>query len=127
MAKTTTTALSSLESELSIHGLKFNGFADLLPNPDPILKQFGWNKDVEAYRELLSDPQLYGAIENNRKPGVKSLIRYLDNEKTPEAELEFFKDYFDKMARNVLLSSHVRNSRVFSTSNLSDWYNRSFA
>jgi len=75
----------------------FNGFTDIMPNPDPVLKKMGFGKDVDYYKEILSDPQLYGAIENNRKPGVTSLLMYIDNPDCPQDELEFFKKYFDSL------------------------------
>lgn len=75
----------------------FDGFSMMMPNPDPVLKKMGWNKDVEAYKEILSDPQLYGAIENNRKPGVTRLTKYIDNPNAPADEVAFFKQYFEKL------------------------------
>jgi len=90
--------ISSLTAKLTIPGATFYGFSDVMPNPDPILKGLGWNKDVETYQELLNDPQLYGAIENNRKPGVKALEMYLDNPNCPPEEVEFFRKYFSKLA-----------------------------
>lgn len=94
-----TSPADSLLSDISVNGT-FSGLSFIMPNPDPILKKLGWNKDIEAYQEILADPQLYGAIENNRKPGVKSLLRYLDNEKCPANEVEFFQKYFEALDRD---------------------------
>jgi len=100
MKKLAQSEFKGLTAGLNAHGLMFSGFNDIMPNPDPILKKLGWNKDVEAYIEIMSDPQLYGAIENNRKPGVKSMLRYIDNEKADPAEIEFFNNYFNQLIRN---------------------------
>lgn len=86
-----------LQKELKFGSLVFYGFMDIMPNPDPVLKKMGYGYDVSIYKDLLADPQLYGAIENNRKPGVTSLLRYLDNEKCPKQELEFFQTFFNEL------------------------------
>lgn len=104
------TMSDGLSEKLTTNGVQFYGFTDVLPNPDPILKNMGWGKDVEAYRELLSDPQLYGAIENNRKPGVKSLNMYLDNEHTDKAELEFFQNYFNFLKSETIYHNIVSHT-----------------
>lgn len=116
MAKVHKIDTGSLTANLTKHGMQFLGFSDIMPNPDPILKNLGWGKDIEAYSELLSDPQLYGAIENNRKPGVKSLLRYLDNDKTPKAEMEFFTNYFDSLLKTGLydnITSHALDTPYY--------------
>ena len=85
---------TSLGAELSIGTLNvFQGLTDLMPNPDPLLKKMGFGKDVEAYQEILTDPQLYGAIENNRKPGVTSLLTYLENPDGDKKETEFIEQF----------------------------------
>jgi len=85
---------SSLSTELSTGlTITFSGLMNLMPNPDPVLKKMGWNKDIDAYNEILSDPQLYGAIENNRKPGVTSLQMYIDNPDGDKNETEFIEQF----------------------------------
>jgi phage gp29-like protein len=93
-----------LESNFQF-GQVFHGFSKLLPNPDPVLKKMGIGYDVDIYKKLLTDPQLYGVIENNRKPGVTSLERYIDNPKCNEVELEFIKSLFDKYIRDGLYAN----------------------
>lgn len=100
---------SSLSADLSLGSLSnmFEGLSNIMPNPDPVLKKLGWNKDIDAYKELLSDPQLYGAIENNRKPGTTALKMYLNNPDCPKPELEFFKQFFDKMIDDGVYDNSV--------------------
>jgi hypothetical protein len=87
---------STLTAGLSTGGINiFHGLTDLMPNPDPLLKKMGWGKDVEAYQEILSDPQLYGAIENNRKPGVTSLLTYVKNPEGDKKETEFIEQFIN--------------------------------
>jgi phage gp29-like protein len=89
---------TSLSKDLTATGNNiFTGLAYLMPNPDPVLKKLGWNKDVDAYKEILSDPQLYGAIENNRKPGVTSLLWYIDNPEGDEKETEYLKGFIKSL------------------------------
>lgn len=101
----------------------FEGLTYIMPNPDPVLKKLGWNYDMDAYEELMSDPQLYGAIENNRKPGTTSLSLSLENPDCPKDEMEYFSNYFDWMIKediygNILnhsLDTHQYGRMVFGT------------
>ncbi len=102
------TLSSGIESDL------FRGLAYVLPNPDPVLKKLG--KDIEAYSELLADPQLYGAIENNRKPGTMSLNLYLDNPDCPKAEMEFFQTFFEQLKNDDIfynIMNHTLDTPLF--------------
>jgi len=101
---------SSLQEDLSngVMSNLFSGLTYIMPNPDPVLKKLG--KDIDAYQELLSDPQLYGAIENNRKPGVTSLLMYLDNPDGNQNELNFIKTYFDRLRNKNIYSNCVNKS-----------------
>jgi len=97
-----TLSKSELQKELSwgINSNLFQGLTGIMPNPDPVLRKLGWNKNIEIYEELLTDPQLSGAIENNRKSGVTSLLMYIDRKNTSQKEYDFFIDYFSKLLRN---------------------------
>lgn len=103
---------ASLGDELS-SGLQydiFRGLSSIMPNPDPVLKKLGWNKDIEAYKEILADPQLYGAIENNRKPGVSSQQIYIKNPNGDQAEIDFLQKWFEKLQNSGEYQTKVNQS-----------------
>lgn len=88
----------------------FDGLAYVMPNPDIVLRKLGWNKDVEAYKELLSDPQLYGAIENNRKAGVTKLKTFIDNPDAAKDEVEFINMWFEKLKNDGIFDNLLNHS-----------------
>lgn len=49
---------------------KIVSFWRMLPDPDPILRKLG--KDIQTYRELLTDPHLFSTMQQ-RKAGVMSM------------------------------------------------------
>ena len=103
---------SELQKDLSngINSDLFQGLANVMPNPDPVLKKLGYYQDVDAYKDLLSDPQLYGAIENNRKPGTTSLKMDLGITKVKKAEAEYFTRYFEQIKYNGIYDNSVNHS-----------------
>ena len=104
---------SNLQNDLA-SGLTsniFTGLNDIMPNPDPILKTMRWNADIDAYSDLLSDPQLYGVIENNRKPGVTSLLMDLNgNSNADPKEVEFLTKFFDRLIDDGIYDNCVNQS-----------------
>lgn len=55
--------------------LDWTGFFGWLPNPDPVLREFGWNAKV--YEEILSDSHLT-AVVSSRKSGTMSMLWQID-------------------------------------------------
>ena len=102
---------NSLSDELSSGNYNlFLGLGDLMPNPDPVLKKLGIGKDVDAYLEILSDPQLYGAIENNRKPGVTSLLSTVVTPDGDKKETEFIEKYIDTLRNDGIYDTIFNQS-----------------
>lgn len=108
-------ATAELSQEIQISNV-FTGMAGVMPNPDPVLKKMAWNKDVESYKELLSDPQLYGAIENNRKAGVTRLKTNIENANADVKEMEFVNQWFTKLHDDGIynnLALHALDTPLF--------------
>ncbi len=101
---------TSLVEKISNGYSMFDGMTSIMPNPDPVLRKMGFCRDVDTYKEILADPQLYGVIENNRKPGVTRLLMYLDNPKCPKPELEFFQNYFDKLVNEGIYRNNTNSA-----------------
>lgn len=71
------------------------GFLQILPDPDPILRDTG--QDIQAYRELLSDPHL-GAVIDTRKDAVRELEWQLDRGKGARSrEVELIQTMLDEL------------------------------
>ena len=78
----------SLTEEIATrkHALNFYSLANILPDPDIVLRKQG--KDVRVYKELLCDPHVFACVQS-RKSGVLSLEweinRGLDKDEKAEA------------------------------------------
>ena len=75
----------------------FQGVSFIMPNPDPILKKLGPGADTEIYRSLMNDPQLKGAVENNRKAGTTALNMKLDDSNVPKEESAVITNFFKRL------------------------------
>ena len=78
----------SLTEEIATRkrALNFYSLANILPDPDIVLRKQG--KDVRVYKELLCDPHVFACVQS-RKSGVLSLEweinRGLDKDEKAEA------------------------------------------
>ena len=86
-----TTAPLSQEIASRGRSIDFYNLGMYLPNPDPVLKKMG--KDIQVYRELLSDAHV-GACVINRKAGVKSLNWSIDRGKARSRQAKIIEDVF---------------------------------
>ena len=81
--------------------LNFYSLANILPDPDIVLRKQG--KDIRVYKELLCDPHVFACIQS-RKAGVLSLDwdinRGLDKDKNAEA----LEDLLKKLNIHKLIS-----------------------
>jgi phage gp29-like protein len=79
----------------------FLAIHSMLPNPDPVLKKMG--KDIEVYRELLSDAHL-GAVEESRKSGVGSREWELDRGKSKSRPARLIEDMLRELDMDRIIS-----------------------
>ena len=74
-ARPLTSVLTSGDLATRLAAFDFSVMGQLLPNPDPLLKQLG--RDIKVYREIARDSHV-GACIRRRKSAVKSLEWGLD-------------------------------------------------
>lgn len=73
-------ALQTGDLATRIRANDWSAMGDLFPNPDPLLKELGW--DIDVYRKISRDPHV-GACIRRRKSAVKALEWGLDRGKAP--------------------------------------------
>ena len=99
----------SLTEEIatSKRALNFYSLANILPDPDIVLRKQG--KDIRIYKELLCDPHVF-ACTQSRKSGVLSLNweinRGLDKDKTPKLLKNYLKNWIYKNSYQIFLMQH---------------------
>jgi len=71
-----------------------------LPNPDPVLRKLG--RAIQVYEDLMFDSRVMAVVES-RKAAVQSMEWDIISEKTPQAQIDFHKDYINAYAagRNI--------------------------
>ena len=77
----------------------FEGLSSIMPNPLPLLKKLGWNKDVEVFQEV--ENEVFAAI-TNRKAGTLRLQWDIFGEN--EKEKQVIKDIFDRLDIHALIN-----------------------
>lgn len=80
---------------------RYTSFLELLPDPDIILKKIG--KNVSAYNELLVDSHVFSTIQQ-RKSGVLTLLRDINQGDASDAEYAFIKAVFKKLDIEKLIT-----------------------
>ena len=81
-----------LTSEIATRDRTIDFFSVLqgLPNPDPVLKKLG--RSMEVYEDLMYDSRVI-AVTQSRKSAVQSMEWDVIGEKTPQAQIDFHKEY----------------------------------
>ncbi|WP_337871610.1 DUF935 family protein [Ignavibacterium sp.] len=82
---------------------------NMLPDPDPILRKIG--KDINVYRELLTDPHLFSTIQQ-RKAGVLSLNWELQQLNSDQSHYEIIKNLFNSIDLENLIDQML-NTPLF--------------
>ncbi|WP_337872898.1 DUF935 family protein [Ignavibacterium sp.] len=82
---------------------------NMLPDPDPILRKIG--KDINVYRELLTDPHLFSTIQQ-RKAGVLSLNWELQQLNSDQSHYEIIKNLFNSIDLENLIDQ-ILNTPLF--------------
>lgn len=80
--------------------LSFSTIMKTLPNPDPVLKKMG--KQIEVYRDLLSEGQV-GACVKSRKAGVTKLNWGLSRGKARTKQIELIEDTLKKLKMDKVI------------------------
>ena len=73
----------------------------LLPNPDPVLRK--GNRNLAAYRDLLSDPHVGGCVRR-RKASVKAKLHHLLPNQSPAKVVDFVEKALSKIDIDKLVS-----------------------
>lgn len=82
---------------------------NMLPDPDPILRKIG--KDINVYRELLTDPHLFATIQQ-RKAGVLSLNWELQQLNSNQNEYDLINGLFNQLDFENLIDQ-ILNTPLF--------------
>ncbi|AFH47804.1 Mu-like prophage protein GP29 [Ignavibacterium album JCM 16511] len=82
---------------------------NMLPDPDPILRKIG--KDITVYRELLTDPHLFSAVQQ-RKAGVLSLNWELRQQNSSQNEFDLINEFLNTLNLENLIDQ-LLNTPLF--------------
>ena len=94
---------SSITDEIATRKRAFDFYAlgFNLPDPDPVLRKQG--KDVQIYRELLSDAHVWACVQS-RKAGILSLNWEIDRGKAKSRQAKVIEDVFNNLDMHAIIS-----------------------
>ena len=94
---------SSITDEIATRKRAFDFYAlgFNLPDPDPVLRKQG--KDVQIYRELLSDAHVWACVQS-RKAGVLSLNWEIDRGKAKSNQAKVIENVFNSLDMHSIIS-----------------------
>jgi phage gp29-like protein len=81
--------------------LMWTAITGALPNPDPVLKKLG--KDMDVYEDLKYDSRVQ-AVMKSRKAATKKRKWDIIGENTPESEIKFHKERYEKYNMEDIIS-----------------------
>lgn len=88
---------------------KIVSYWNMLPDPDPILRKIG--KDINVYRELLTDAHLFSTVQQ-RKAGVLSLNWELQQQESQQNEFDFVNNILNNINLENLIDQ-ILNTPLF--------------